>query len=140
MAQVHISQRMYDAARRTIDNLLARQATAPVGRRNNPLADGHSDVHIVALALRKRWDVSRAAGGDHGAICRDAAVLIQHCSAALGPAHYATTRAIDEHESYLRAWRAAADGGGGGGTAGGERGATATSAEELFVHGRPPDD
>ena len=144
VAQVQISQRMYGAARRTIDNLLAQQArvgkaTAPAGR-SSPETDGNSDAHIVALALRKRWDISRAAGGGPEAICRDATALICHCRTALGPTHYATTRAIDEHENYLRARRALV-GGGGDGTAGEETGANtaAAVAEARFVDYRPPE-
>lgn len=139
VAQVQITQRMYGAARRTLDHLLAQQATVPAGRRSNPAADDHDDALIVALALRKHWDISRAAGGDHEATCRAAAALIHHCRTALGPAHHATTRAIDEHESYLRARRAAD----GGGTTGEERqvavAAVLASAGGPFVRGRPPD-
>lgn len=146
VSQVHISQRMYGAARRTIDNLLALQAqagkgAAAAGRRSSSKGHGHDDAPIIALALRKRWDISRAAGVDHEAICRDADALIRHCRAALGPAHYATMRAIDEHKGYLRARQAADDAG--GGTAGEETetGAAAAAAwtEELFVDDRPPE-
>lgn len=149
VAQVHISQRMYGAARRTIDNLLALQAqagkgAAAAGRRSSSKDHGRDDALIIALALRKRWDISRAAGVDHDAICQDANALIQHCRAALGPAHYATMRAIDEHESYLRVRQAADDARGtaGEGTETGAAAAAAAAAawaEELFVDDRPPE-
>lgn len=87
VAQLQLTQRTYGTARRVVEDLITH-------------LDPAAEPVDLALAYRKRWQISRAEDR-HARSCDDARTYVDFCRTSLGPDHYMTARAVCDYEDYL---------------------------------------